>query len=476
MTSVKRHDREPRPDYCAATQQNRRRHARHVPAASVDIMVAIRLLPENDTTNGWSAVLPARAPKPRLAEAVVADWAIIGAGYAGLAAARRLAEHRPGDRIVILEAGTAGEGAQGRNAGFAIDLPHNVTSSMAELEETGRYKRLYRAAIDHLDGVIKAHDIDCDWAQDGRYHAAVSEGAVQSVLKPLAAELDRSAEDHRWADRQALAEEIGTDYYAAAVFTPGGYLVNPAALSRGLANSLPDNVTLYEQTPVVRFEPGTPSRLATPEGEVKARQVVIAVNGFADRFGYFRHRLLSFAAHASLTRPLTDAEIAKLQGKARWGLTPANAFAGITMRRTADNRILVRQNVSFRPGLRADEPERSRVAVDHKRLFDQRFPGLSDVTIAHTWTGYICLSRNGAPGFGEVAPGVWASVCQNAVGMTKGTIGGLLLADKAVGVKNPLIADIEAVSGPAWIPPRPALDIGVRTRFAFELWRSRAEA
>ena len=65
--------------------------------------------------------------------------------------------------------------------------------------------------------------------------------------------------------------------------------------------------------------------------------------------------------------------------------------------------------------------------------------------------------------------------CQNAVGMTKGTIGGLLLADKAVGVNNPLIADIEAVSGPAWIPPRPALDIGVRTRFAFELWRSRAE-
>jgi len=60
--------------------------------------------------------------------------------------------------------------------------------------------------------------------------------------------------------------------------------------------------------------------------------------------------------------------------------------------------------------------------------------------------------------------------------MTKGTIGGLLVADKALGVANPLIADIEAVSGPAWLPPRPALGIGVRTRFAFELWRARAEA
>lgn len=439
-------------------------------------MVAIRLLPDNDTTNGWSAVLPPRPPKPPLAHSISVDWAIVGAGYAGLAAARRLAEHRPDDRIIVLEAGSAGEGAQGRNAGFAIDLPHNVTSSLAELEQSARYKRLYRAAIDHLDDTIRTHGIACDWSRDGRYHAAVSPTAVQSVLKPLVAELTRSGEEHRWVDRETLAEEIGSDYYAAAVFTPGGYLVNPAALSRGLADTLPSNVTLYEATPVIRFEPGAPSRLVTPEGEVKARQVVIAVNGFADRFGYFKHRLLSFAAHASLTRPLTPSEIAKLKGKARWGLTPANAFAGITMRRTADNRILVRQNVSFRPDLRAGDEERARVAVHHKRLFDQRFPELSDVTIAHTWTGYICLSRNGAPGFGEVAPGVWASVCQNAVGMTKGTIGGLLLADKAVGARNPLIEDIEAVSGPAWIPPRPALDIGVRARFAFELWRSRAEA
>lgn len=104
-------------------------------------MVAIKLLPENDKTNGWSAVLPPRKPKAPLAEKISVDWAVIGAGYAGLAAARRLAEQRPSDRIVVLEAGVAGEGAQGRNAGFAIDQPHNLSSSYNELESAARYKR-----------------------------------------------------------------------------------------------------------------------------------------------------------------------------------------------------------------------------------------------------------------------------------------------------------------------------------------------
>lgn len=439
-------------------------------------MGRIRVLPENDATNGWSAVLPPRRPKPALSGEIAADWAVIGAGYAGLAAARRLAEQRPDDRIVVLEAGTAGEGAQGRNAGFAIDLPHNLSASFAELENAERHKRLNRAAIAHLQDVVERHGIACDWRRDGRYHAVVSQRSAEAVLRPLAAELARSGEPHAWLDRQALADAIGSDYYAAAVFTPGGVLVNPAALSRGLADALPANATLYETTPVQSFEPGAPTRLTTPGGRVNARRVILAVNGFADRFGFFKHRLLSFAAHASLTRPLTEDEQRRLGGKPHWGLTPANAFSGVTMRRTVDNRILIRQNVRFRPGLRASDDERRGVAEEHKRLFDRRYPNLPEVTIGHTWTGFICLSRNSAPGFGEVAPNIFASVCQNAVGIAKGTIGGLLLADKALGVANPLIADIEAVSGPAWLPPRPALDIGVRSRFAFELWRARDEA
>ena len=86
----------------------------------------ISRLPRDDKTNGWSAILAPRAAQPALTGDVAADWVVLGAGYAGLAAARRLAENEPDASIALIDAGEAGENASGRNSGFAIDLPHNV--------------------------------------------------------------------------------------------------------------------------------------------------------------------------------------------------------------------------------------------------------------------------------------------------------------------------------------------------------------
>ena len=60
--------------------------------------VDIGILPSNDTTNGWSRILGPRTPRPALDRDIVADWVVVGAGWAGLAAARRLAENRPGEK------------------------------------------------------------------------------------------------------------------------------------------------------------------------------------------------------------------------------------------------------------------------------------------------------------------------------------------------------------------------------------------
>ena len=95
-----------------------------VPDSSAELantVKQIKQLPLNDNTNAWNTILPTRIPKPALAADINADWLVIGAGYAGLAAARRLAENCPDQKIVIVDAGVCGENASGRNSGFVTD-------------------------------------------------------------------------------------------------------------------------------------------------------------------------------------------------------------------------------------------------------------------------------------------------------------------------------------------------------------------
>ena len=436
---------------------------------------AIRILPREDNRNGWSHILARRNPKPALEGRRRADWIVLGAGWAGLAAARRLADNRPDDDIVLLDAGEVGENASGRNSGFAIDLPHNVGASLEELEASHRFMELARTAIAWLEDQVTRHGIACDWDRRGKYHAARSARGSRDILEPFARELEALGEPFRWLDADALAGEIGTPCYHAAVHTPGCVLMNPAALTRGLADRLPDNVTLYENTPAVRMERANGIALATPAGSVWAPRMILAANGFAEQFGFFANRLVPIAAHASLTRPLGDEEHAALGGVGDWGLTPANAIAGVTMRFTKDRRILIRQGFRHAPAMRASDDERRAARQGHMACFRARFPMLPEVTMEHTWTGFVCFSRNGAPGFGQVAGNIWAAVCQNAVGVTKGTVSGLLAADMACGRDNRLIAYMDALGTPAALPPRPLTRIAVPLRIAWDIWSNRHE-
>jgi glycine/D-amino acid oxidase-like deaminating enzyme len=436
----------------------------------------INRLPQDDKTNGWSAILPDRTAHDALARDISADWIVLGAGYAGLAAARRLAETCPDQKIVVVEAGEAGENASGRNSGFAIDLPHNVGSSLDELEGSHRFMRLARMAIDHLEDVVSTHDVDCDWSRAGKYHTAVSPRGTREVLEPFRRELEALGEPFEWIEGDALRTRLGSPHFTAAVYTPGCVLMNPAALTRGLADTMPDNVQVHENSPVIEAEYQNGVLLKTAKGSVRAPKMIMAANGFAEQFGFHKQKFLHLVAHASLTRPLTEQERAVYGVNAAWGMTPANAFAGITMRYTADHRILIRHGLSYRPSQRLKPGEHDQVKRTHKRLFDARFPGLEQVEMEHTWSGFVCLSRNGAPAFGQIAPNIWSAVCQNAVGVTKGTFGGILAADLATGRDNPLIADMMSLGEPDPLPPRPFLDLGVRARFQWELFANRHEA
>ncbi len=438
-------------------------------------MRRVNHLPLNDKTNGWSRILSSRTPKGSLETEVYAHTVVVGAGYAGLAAARRMAENLPNEHIVLLEAGIVGENASGRNSGFAIDVPHVISSSMDELEKSQHHMALSRAAIDYHERQINEFDIDCSWSHTGKYQTAVTDEGVEQYLKPFMNELKKLNEPFTFIEGDSLEKALGTGHFVAGVYTPGTRLLNPAALVRGLADTLPENVSLYEQTPVIALSDDNGINIRTTAGGVRAKQMILAVNGFANHFGFYTRHLITCAANASLSRRLTESEQQKFGCTTEWGVTPANAFASVTMRYTQDCRILMRHNIYYNREMREKKAYQDVVARHHKRLFDERFPMLPEVEMEYTWTGYVTLSHNGSPGFGRIADRVYSSVCQNAIGVTKGTVSGMLAADMVCGVDNELIGYMEGLGQPNRLLPWPFLDMGVKARMFWEINRAKGE-
>jgi glycine/D-amino acid oxidase-like deaminating enzyme len=416
---------------------------------------------------GWYAILPQPAPANRLKGQQVADWVVVGAGVTGLAAARRLAELAPEARIILLDSYRVGYGASGRNSGFIIDTPH-LTEQFG-VETNRRISRLVIAGLAELEGLVRKHEIECEWSPRGHLTAVVESKRIKN-LHATVRTLEAVDEEYDWLDSDALAGVIGTRHYHAAVNTPRTVLMNPAALCRGLGETMPENVEVCEESPVRRVEPGSPVRIECAEGSISAANVLLTTNAFIAKLNFLRRDVFPMIACASLSRPLTEDEQATMGGLPDWGIT---GFA--TVRRTLSNRILARYGSYYSAEFRLSEDKRRQLQAAHMRGVRKRFPLLANLDFEHTWAGVFCMTRNWASFFGRLERGVFASLGYSGVGVPRGTISGKLLAEYALGSESDLIPDVQAVSGPTRLPPDPFLGLGVRTRLRWYHWRSRAE-
>lgn len=424
-------------------------------------MRQINSLPADDAACGWYHTSAPRRARPGHTGESKARWAVIGAGFTGLAAARQLALNFPDDEVVLIEAQEVGFGTSGRNAGFAIDLPHDIGAEdyIGDIASARTTLELNLLGQSILREQVEQHGIDCHLRASGKYQAAVEDRGV-AVLNAYRRGLDKLGQAYEMIEGEDLPNHIGTHFYRKALYTPGTLLLQPAALVKGLADSLPGNVTLYENTAISQVEYGDKTILAHARGRIVADKVILANNGFGMRFGFLQLTMLPVFLYASLTRPLTEAEQGALGGQPFWGVIPADPF-GSTVRRTHDNRILIRNGFSFNPDGRPDAQRLEQVVKYHRRSFERRFPMLPGVDFEYTWSGSLALSRNHEGFFGQLAPNVYGALCCNGLGVTRGTVTGTLLADWLAGKSSDLTESLLASPGPSRLPPQPFLSLGV---------------
>ncbi|MDE1464253.1 NAD(P)/FAD-dependent oxidoreductase [Spartinivicinus poritis] len=444
-------------------------------------VVYVNRMPKDTGPAAWNRILSPAQSYPPLTGTVSADWVIVGGGFTGMAAARRLSQLVPNDKVVMLEASHLAEGPAGRNSGFMIDLPHELNSKSyaGGRDEDKKQIRLNRAAINFARQM--AHDFTIPqevFDLSGKVTGAASargEKHIDSYLKHIKA----LGEQYQLLDQAEMKALTGSDYYSKGLFTPGTAMIQPAAFIRLTAQGLSKDVAIYENSPVTEMQLGPEHTLKTPKGRVKTKRVILAVNGHIQSFGYFKQQLMHIFTYASMTRALNQDEVKRLGGEANWGLLPADPM-GTTVRRTSNwggsgERLTIRNHFTLNQSMEVSETELRNVAKNHDQAFKARFPMLTDVTMEYCWGGRLCLSLNSVPAFGELEERVYAAACQNGLGTVKGTLSGMMAVELATKMDSPILKEFMAYDAPSRLPPEPFMSLGTNAALRWKEWRAGCE-
>jgi len=423
--------------------------------------------PDYQLACGWNVLLPTRQALPSLHGDHPADVVIIGAGWTGLACARRWQELAPDARVVVIDASEIGEGNPGRNSGFLLEVALAEDADPANISRMHECNRLIQETMQTIVADVKAYEHPADLARAGTYRAAAGPVGLKS-LHNYKAFLEGAGLPYRELDRAALNLELGSDFYEAGLYSPHCYLAQPAEVMRAITARLPGSVQIYENTPAVGIKKVAGKwQVTTTNGSLHSPRLVLANNAFTRDLGVARSRLATVYTYAGLTERLDEKLLDSLGSNHNWGLLPTHRM-GSTLRRTADGRLLIRSLHDY-----GRERGRGKLNEALQDRLWRRFPQLKGTGFEHIWGGAVGITYNGAPVWGEVEPGLFVSSGCNGGGTVKGTLLGGLLADLAFGAAVPDIASLFGTA--SWMPPEPLRGIGFHAIAKLESWQGRQE-
>lgn len=326
------------------------------------------------------------APLPATADAV-----IIGAGFTGLTAAARLAEH--GKHTVVLDRRALGEGASGRNAGM---VHGGVRRDLDHLER--RYgdagRALHDASVEAYSFVARtaaAVAPDAAYAQSGWLHLAHRESRMKDLRKE-ASERARLGETTVTFEADILEQEARCRGFFGGMLSDNGAGIHPSRYLAGLARlALDGGVEVHQHTAVKCIDAkGTGSVVHTTRGDVAAGDVLVATNGYTDAAApWAQNRIIPIGSYIIATEPLGDARAEYVSPQRRMMSDTRNFLH--YWRLSPDGRLVFGGRTSFVP---------VSVQTARDRLYAAMigmYPQLAGVRVSHAWTGNVGFTLDQLP-------------------------------------------------------------------------------
>ncbi len=378
----------------------------------------------------WTDGLP---PAAGLAETLPAkvDVLIVGSGYTGLNAAIETA--RGGRSTLVVDAGDPGHGCSTRNGG---QVGTSIKPSLSGLTRKYGAERAQAirgegmTALEWIGERIAAEGIDCDFRRTGRFHAAHSEAKFEGLAADVSG-LRKEGIDVEVVTRADQRREIGTDGYHGGLVYPRHAQLQPARYHRGLLNAAlaaGAMVAGHSAVTAIRRE-GQEFVAETVKGQVRARDVIVATNGYTGPFsGWHRRRVIPIGSYIIATEELPEELIS--------GLFPTDRVVTDTRkvvcyyRASPDGRRVI-----FGGRVSAFETE---AALSSPALYENMctlFPELRGSRITHSWSGTVAYTFDELAHIG-VHDGVHYSMGYCGSGVSTASYFGMRLGQKVLGRKE----------------------------------------
>lgn len=385
----------------------------------------------------WLTHMPETRPVfQKLEERITCEFAVVGGGYTGLFAALRLAE--AGHDVVLLDAREPGWGASGRNGGLVsvggskLEDPDIV--KLCGQSDAAVYFQAERAAVDLVEETITRHGLDVDRHSKGYSFVAHNVRAIDDVKAYGEQYKSRYGLDYTFLDKEAMiAEGLNSPDFHAGAHLPIGFALNPMKFVLAMTEIVAKaGVRIYSNSEVQSITSDNGYRLVAGHGEVQAKSLLMATNGYSsdDLPHALRNRYLPVQSNILVSRPLRDEEIAA-QGWFSEQMVCDSRTLLHYFRLLPDKRMLL----GLRGSVRVTPEHMAATRQKARRDFDRMFPEWRAVETPYFWSGLICMARNLMP-FAGPLPGMeraYAAMAYHGNGVTMGPYCGTLMADMAMG-------------------------------------------
>ena len=343
----------------------------------------------------WEERPPSYSEQPDLPSTV--DVLIIGGGYTGLTAA--LTVHDAGATTVVVDASVPGVGASSRNGGVfggppKIEYPqlvqkfgqHTADGIMAE----------NKIALDFVRDLQVREGIDCNYRQSGRLTLAWTRRDFEKLKRQADILHHRCGYEPRVIDKGDLHTEIKTNRYHGGLVLPEFGAIDPAKFHHGLLQAaFKRAIPIVAHCPVNKLTKKNNEWLVhTPRGNVKARKVLLATNGYTDNLvAKADRRVFPLPSFIIATEELSPDLLAQLAPSNRMMVETRARYSYFGL--SPDGKRIVwgaRAAMTFKP-LQV-------IAASIRKIMEDIWPETKGVALSHVWTGKTGYTFNHMPQIG----------------------------------------------------------------------------